>query len=108
MLIGERQDAFAELGYLLAVLQHNGILADEVDTADVAVEIDADAGPVEAGGDLFDMGRLAGAVIAGHHDTAVIGKAREDRQRRLAVEQIILIEVRNMFRCPGIGGHVEV
>ena len=33
-------------------------LADQVDPADMAVEVDADAGPVEARRHLFDMGRF--------------------------------------------------
>ena len=37
------QYAFAEFGDLLAVLQDDGVLADQVDAADMAVEIDADA-----------------------------------------------------------------
>ena len=40
------QDALAELRHLLAVLEHDRVLADQVDAADVAVEIDADARPV--------------------------------------------------------------
>ncbi len=74
VLIAPRQDAFAELGDLLAFLQHDRVLADEVDAGDVAVEVDADARPVEACGDLLDVGGLAGAVVAGHHHTAVVGK----------------------------------
>ena len=58
------QDAVAEFGDLLAVLEDDGVLADEIDARDVAVEIDAHAGPVKARGDLLDMGRFAGAVIA--------------------------------------------
>src|SRR3546814_11767123 len=42
------QDALAEFRDLLAVAQHDGVLADQVDTADVAVQIDADAGPVRS------------------------------------------------------------
>ena len=103
VLIGPGQNAFAEFGDLLAILQHDGILADQIDAADVAVEIDADAGPVEAGGDLLDMGRLAGAMIAGDHHAAVVGKARQDRQRGLAVEKIILIEIGHVFGGRGIG-----
>ena len=37
------QEALAELGHLLVVAQHDRVLADEIDAADVAVEIDADA-----------------------------------------------------------------
>ncbi len=107
VLIGPGQNAFAEFGDLLAVLQHDRILADEIDAADVAVEIDADAGPVEAGGDLLDMGRFAGAMIAGDHDAAVVGKAGEDRERGLAVEEIVLVEIGHMLAGLGIGRHFE-
>ena len=72
------------------------VLADQIDTADVAVEIDAHAGPVEPCGDLLDVGRFAGAVIAGDHDAAVPGKAGEDRERGGAIEAIIRIDLRHM------------
>ena len=71
VLVGPGQDAVPELGDLLAILQHDRVLADEVDAGDVAVEVDAHAGPVQAGRDLLDMRRLAGAVVAGHHDAPV-------------------------------------
>ena len=66
------QDALAELGDLLAVLQHDRVLADEIDAADVAVEVDADARPVEARRHLLDVRRLAGAVVALDHHAAVV------------------------------------
>ena len=80
VLVGPGQDAVAEFGDLHAVLDDDGVLADEVDAADMAVEVDAHARPVEARRDLLDMGRLAGAVIARHHDAAVVGEAGEDRR----------------------------
>ncbi len=92
-----RQDAFTEFRDLLSFLEDDRILADEIDTADVAVEIDADHRPVEARRHLLDVGRLAGAVIALDHHAAVVGKAREDRERRVAIEAIGRIEVRNVF-----------
>ena len=72
------QDAVAEFGHLLAVLDDDGVLADQVDAADVAVEVDAHAGPVEPRRHLLDMGRLAGAVIAGDDDAAVAGRSRRE------------------------------
>ncbi len=60
----------------------------------MAVEVDAEARPVEARRDLLDMGRLAGAVIALDHDAAVEGEAREDRHRRVLVEQVGVIDRR--------------
>ena len=95
------QDALAEFGDLLVVAQHDRVLADQVDAADVAVEIDADAGPVEPRGDLLDMGRFAGAVIALDHDPAVEGEAGEDRQRRVAVEAIGVVDNRGRVRSAG-------
>ena len=92
-----RQHAVAKLGDLLAVLEHDRVLADEVDARDVAVEIDAHQRPVEPGGDLLDVGRLAGAVIAGDHHPAIEGEARQDRERGVAVEQIVGIEVRHVL-----------
>ena len=105
VLVGPGQDAVAEFGDLHAFLDDDGVLADEVDAADMAVEVDAHAGPVEAGGDLLDMGRLAGAVIARHHDAAVEGEAGEDGERGLLVEQIVGIEVRHMLGRGRIGRH---
>jgi hypothetical protein len=52
--------------------------------------------PVEARGDLLDVGRLAGAVIALDHHAAVVRKAREDRERRVAVEAVGRIEIRHL------------
>ena len=81
VLVGPGQDAVAEFGDLLAVLDDDRVLADQVDTADVAVEVDAHARPVEPRRHLLDMGRLAGAVIAGDDDAAVVGEAGQDRER---------------------------
>jgi hypothetical protein len=105
-----RQDALAELGHLLAVAQHDRILADQVDTADVAVEVDAQAGPVEARRDLLDMGRLAGAVVALDHDSSVVGEARKDRHRRVGVEQVGVVHLRHVLGrlAEGRDFHVRV
>ena len=53
--------------------------------------------PVEARGDLLDMGRFAGAVIALDHDPAVEGEAGEDRQRRVVVEAIGVVDIGDVF-----------
>jgi hypothetical protein len=50
------QQAFAEFGDLEAIAQHDGVAADQVDTADVRVEVDADAGPFQPCRHLLDMG----------------------------------------------------
>jgi hypothetical protein len=55
VLIGPGQNTLFEFGDLLAFLQDDGILADQVDARDVAVEVDPHTGPVEARGHLFDV-----------------------------------------------------
>ena len=90
------QHAFLELGDLLAVLQDDRVLADQVDAADVAVEVDAHAGPVEPGCHLLDVRRLAGAVIALDHHPPVVLEARQDRQRHFPVEDVVAVDVRHM------------
>ena len=91
------QDALAEFGHLHAVLQHDGVLADQVDTRDVAVQVDADARPVEARGDLFDVGRLTCTMVALHHDAAVVGETSENGQRRIRIEPVGVVHVRHMI-----------
>ena len=108
VLVGPRQDAVAEFRDLLAILDDDRILADQIDAADVAVEVDAHARPVEPCGDLLDMRRLAGAVIARDDDAPVARKAREDRKRRAAIEAVILIDVRHMVVRLRIGRHFHV
>ena len=82
------QDAFVKLGHLLAVAQLDRVLADQVDPADVAVKVDAHAGPVQMGGHLFDMGRFAGAVIALDHHPAVVSKTCKDGERGVGIELV--------------------
>ena len=95
MLQRPGQQPFAKLGHLLTVLEHDRVAADQVDAADVSVEIDADARPVEPRRDLLDVGRLAGAVIALDHHPAVAGEAGADRHRRVRIEHIGRVEVGN-------------
>ena len=87
------QQPFAEFGDLLAVAQHDRVAADQVDAADMRVEVDADGRPVEPRRDLLDMGRLAGAVIALHHHPAILAEARADRERGIGIEHIGGIEI---------------
>ena len=108
MLQRPGEDALAEFGDLLAILQHDGVLADQVDTADVAVQVHPDAGPVQARRHLLDMGGFAGAVIALDHHAAIMGEAGADRQRRLTVELIGGVELRHVFGAEREGGHHHV
>jgi hypothetical protein len=62
----------------------------------VAVEIDAHHRPVQPRGNLLDMRRLAGAVIAGDDDAAVTREAGENGKRGRAVEAIIGIDLRHI------------
>ena len=93
MLQRPRQQPLAELGHLLTFAQYDGVAADKVDAADVRVEVDADHRPVEPGGNLLDVGRLARAVIALDHHPAVLGEAGADGERRARVEHVGGVEV---------------
>ncbi|KIU01670.1 hypothetical protein QU38_00435, partial [Staphylococcus aureus] len=81
---------------------------DQVDAADMRVEVDADARPVEARRHLLDMGRLAGAVIALDHHAAIVREARQDRERRIRIEDIGGIEIGHALVRFAEGGHFEV
>ncbi|MGY4423604.1 hypothetical protein ACVWY2_006053 [Bradyrhizobium sp. JR6.1] len=74
----------------------------------MAVEVDAHAGPVESGRNLLDVSRFAGAVIAGDHHAAVLGKAGEDRERGGAVEAIVAVDFRHMRIDFGIGRNFQI
>jgi len=102
------QQAFAELGDLLAVAQHDGIAADQIDTADMRIEVDADARPVQACGDLLDMRRLAGAVIALHHHAAIVGEPCQHGERGFRIEHIGRIEIGHAFVRLAERGHLHV
>ena len=108
VLIRPRQDAVAELGDLQAVADHDRVLADQIDTADVAVEVDAHTRPVQPRRDLLDVGRFAGAVVAGNDHPAVVGEAGQDGERGGTVEAVIRIDVRHVVVGLRIGRHFHV
>ena len=102
------QDAVAEFRDLFAVLDDDGVLADQVDTADMAVQVDADARPVQPRGDLFDMGRFARAVISLDQEPAVMGKRNQDRESRVVVETIGIVEIRHMLGFLRVGRNLHI
>ena len=97
-----------EFGNLLAFLDHDGILADQVDTADVAVEIDAHAGPIETRRNLLDVSGLAGTMVAGDHDAAVFGKTSEDGERRRTVKTIVGVDIGHVLVSLRVGRHFHI
>src|SRR5919106_118979 len=102
------QHALAILGHLFAVAQDDGVLADQVDARNVAVQVDPHARPVEVGRDLLDVGRLAGPVVALDHHPSVVGKAREDRERGPAIEPVRLVDLRHVLGGLGERRHLQV
>ncbi len=111
MLNRPGQDPFAEFGDLLAFLQHDGVLADQIDAADMAVQVHTHARPIQPRGDLLDMGGLPGAMIALHENAPVVSEAGQDRQGRLAIEHIGRIQVGHIFvrlgKSRNAHGHVQ-
>ena len=102
------QNAVAEFGNLHALANNDRILADQIDAADMAVEIDTHAGPIQPRGDLLDMSRFAGAVIAGDDNPAVAGKAGQDGKRGRAVEPVVRIEFGDVLLRFGIGWNLQI
>ena len=58
MLESPRKQAFTVFGDLLSVFNDDRIFSDEIDPADVAIEIDPDAGPIEPCRHLLDVGSI--------------------------------------------------
>jgi len=73
----------------------------------MAVEIDPQAGPVEARRDLLDMGRFAGAVIALDHHPAVEREPGEDGERGFLVELIGIIDIGHVLGADREGRHLH-
>ena len=102
------QNTFAEFRHLLAVFEDDCILADQIDTADMTVQIDAHARPVQAGGDLLDVGRFTCAVIPLDQDAAVVRKPSEDRHRRVMIKQVGIVDIRDIVRPFGESRDLDV
>jgi hypothetical protein len=107
-LQGPRHDALLELRHLQVVAHHDRIFSHQVEAADVTIQIDAHARPVEPGCHLFDVRRLACAVQPLDHDPAVAGEAGEDGGCHFRVEAINLINFRNVVVGLAEGGHHQV
>ena len=103
-----RQHAGLELGDLLVVPDDDGVLADEIHAADVAVEVHAHAGPVQPRRHLLDVARLPGAVTALDHHAAVVHEAGQQRERRVAIEHVVRIERRHVLVGTREGRHPQV
>ena len=102
------EHAGLKLGDLLVVADDDGVLADQVHAADVAVEVHAHARPVQARCHLLDVTRLAGAVAALDHHAPVVHEAGEQRERRVAVEHVVGVERRHVLVGARERRHLEV
>ena len=102
------QEAFSERGDLLTVLDHDRVLAHQVDPADVAVEIDPDARPVEPRRHLLDVRGLAGAVVALDHHPAVVREPGQDRHRGVRVEPVVVVDIGHVLGARAERGHPHV
>ena len=94
-------DALPIFRDLLAVAKNDGVLADQVDAADVAVEVDADERPIQPGGDLLDVGETCRCRDGlGRSNFPVVGEARpQNRHGRAWIEAIGRIDRRDMERA---------
>ena len=102
------QDAFLELGHLLAILQHDAVLAHQIQAADMTVQIHAHAGPVQPRRHLLDMRGFARAVQALNDDAPVVREARQDGLRHLRIQAVGLVNGGNMLARLGKSRHAHV
>ena len=65
-------------------------------------------GQLSRDGHLLDVARLAGAVPALHHHAAVVHEAGEQRQRRVAIEDVVGVERRHVLVGAREGRHLQV
>ena len=97
MLKRPRQNTFLEFSDLQSVFENDCIASDQIDTADMRVEIHTNARPVEARGDLLDVGRFTRAVITLDHHAAIVRKACKDRECRVRIEYIAFVKLGHML-----------
>ena len=93
-----QQGAFAILRYLLAIAQHDRILAHKIDAADMTVQVDPDARPIQPGRNLLDVSRFAGSMHALNDDAPVLLEAGKYCERGGGIEAIGLVDGRNPGR----------
>ena len=74
----------------------------------MAVEVDAQARPVQPRGDLLDVGGLAGAVQALHHHAAVAREAGQDRERHVGVEAVDGVDLGHVLVALAESRHLQV
>ena len=84
-----------KLGNLFAFAQLDGIFADQINAADMAVEVDPHGRPVEMGRHLFNMGGFSCAVITLNHHPAIMGKPGKDGQSGVGVKLIGRVNFRH-------------
>ena len=102
---GPDQDAGDELGDLTALAQHHHVTPDQVGAGDMAIQVHAHTGPVQARGHLFDVRGLATAVRPVDIDAAIMGETQEDGAAHLRHEAEGRIDFGHMRLGPGKGGH---
>ena len=89
-------------------MQYDSVPANEADSADVTVEVDPYAWPVETCGNLLQVTRLTGTMQPLQHDPPVVGETRENSEGRISVETVSVIDVWHMLAALAEGGHLPV
>jgi hypothetical protein len=74
----------------------------------MAIEIYPHAWPIQPRRHLLDMGRFAGAVIAGNHDAPIPGEACKDGERRRLIETVIRVDIWSMLVRLRVSGNLHV
>lgn len=92
------QQSRLETGNLLAIFQCDYVFSDQVEAADVAVQIDPQTRPIEACRHLFNMRRFSCSVQPLNQYAAVVFETSQQRKRNGRIEVVPRINGRREFR----------
>lgn len=91
------EDTFLVFGHLYAFTNDDSVFTDEVNTTNVAIEVDAKTWPIQTSGDLFDMSRFTCTVVSLDEDATIIGKTCEYSECGFGIEVVLGIEGWDVF-----------
>ena len=107
-LDGPGDDSLLELSDLLAVLKDNSVAPHQIQSADMPVQVDTYARPVQPGAHLLNVCGLTRSVESLKQHSPVPGKGRQDGQRYIVVEPVGRVSLRDMVIGLTEGGYLEI
>ena len=108
MLDRPGKNALAKFGDLFTVFENNRVLTDQINTTDMAIEVNSYQRPIKMRRNLLDMSRLPCTVIALNHQFPAMGEGSQDRDSRIMIKAIRRIDLRHIFCAFFEGRHHHI